>query len=204
MIATLSLILLLAAPTLSNPPAEALGTLPEGVGLAVGSKVPPAVVVDSAGAAFDLGARVATGDTLVVFYRGGWCPYCNLQLRELTERAADFKAAGVGLVALSVDQPTEAAKSRARYTIPFPVLGDPDLRAHTAFRVTHVLDAAGVARLKGFGIDVEAGSGRAHHTIAVPAMFLVRAGVVAWAHADRDYKRRPSAAQVLGALPARP
>jgi peroxiredoxin len=200
--AMLSLVLLLAAPTMSTPPAEAVGTLPEGLGLAVGAKVPPVVVADDAGAPFDLGAQLATGDTLVVFYRGGWCPYCNLQLRQLTERKADFEKRGVRLVAVSVDQPSEAAKSRAKYTIPFPVLADPALIAHKAFKVTHVLDAAGVARLEGFGIDVEAASGKTHHTIAVPGLFLVRGGLVAWAHADRDYKRRPSVAQILEALPA--
>ena len=81
------------------------------------------------------------------------------------------------------------------------MLSDPELKAHQAFNVALEVDAATRALYKGYGIDLEAWSGKDHHTIAVPSMFLVDSTrTVRWAHADMDYKTRPSALAVLGAV----
>jgi peroxiredoxin len=104
-------------------------------------------------------------------------------------------------VAISVDKIQEAAKTRATYAVPFPVLSDPDLATHRAFRMVHQADDAEVAKLKGYGIDLEASSGRTHHGFAVPGLFLIdRDGTVRWAHADPDYKVRPKTEQILAAI----
>ena len=104
-------------------------------------------------------------------------------------------------VAISVDKVDEASKTNTTYEIPFPVLSDPELHAHEAFRVVHEASEDEVARLKGFGIDIERSSGKTHHKFAVPAVFLIDAhGVVRWAHADPDYKVRPTTAQLLAAI----
>lgn len=113
----------------------------------------------------------------------------------------DFKSKSVTPVAISVDKVDEAAKTNATYEIPFPVLSDPELRGHEAFRVVHEASDDEVSRLKGFGIDLERSSGKAHHKFAVPAFFLIDAtGVVRWAHADPEYKVRPTTAQLLAAI----
>lgn len=184
----------------ANPSAAEVGTLPDGVGLAVGSAVPDVSISDSEGRQVALRDLASRGALLVVFYRGGWCPFCNFQIRELTTAFPEFQRRGVGLVAISVDRVEEAAKTNATYQIPFPVLSDPDLLAHRAFRVTRLVDDAEVARLKAMGLDIEAASGRHHHTIAIPATFLVVQGVVRWAHASQDYRTRPSTAQLLSAV----
>lgn len=63
------------------------------------------------------------------------------------------------------------------------------------------VDEAEFARLKGFGIDLERASGRSHHAIAVPSLFVIDGkGVVRWAHANLDYKVRPSTVQILAAI----
>jgi peroxiredoxin len=180
---------------------DKLGTLPEGVGVAVGSPAPDARLIDSEGKAQNLAELWKKGKVLVVFYRGGWCPFCNFQVRGLTQAFLELQKRGVTPVVISVDQTSEASKTQATYSIPFPVLSDPDLTAHKAFRVVQEVDDATVERYKGMGIDLEKSSGRKHHTIAIPAMFLVdEKGVVRWAHADRDYKIRPTTDQLLGAI----
>ena len=178
---------------------EALGTREDGLGLAVGAAVPPFEIQDFRGETFS-STRINHADTLVVFYRGGWCPYCNFQIRELSQSYDGFKALGVSLVAISVDRPDAAAVTRKAYEVPFPVLSDPDLKAHEAFNVVLQLDAAGVARLAKYGHEIEKWSGKAHHKMAVPAVFLVRDGKVAWAHVARDYKTRPGVEQLLTAV----
>ena len=184
------------------PPAERVGTLPPGVGISVGLQAPDAGVLDADGRKISLRSLAGKGGrTLVVFYRGGWCPFCNFQIHELTTAYPEFRRRGVLPVAISVDRPEESARTRATYTIPFPVVSDADLSAHHAFRVLHYANDAEVARLKGFGMDVERSSGRTHHAIAIPSMFLVDGqGVVRWAHADPGYQVRPSIVQILAAI----
>lgn len=183
-------------------PNERLGTLAAGLGVAVGEHAPDAIVRDADNREVHLqGLAGKDGRMLVVFYRGGWCPFCNFQIHELTVAYPEFQRRGVLPVAISVDRVDESARTRATYSIPFPVLSDPELGAHRAFRVLHHADNAEVARLKGFGMDIERASGQTHHVIAVPSMFLIDGqGVVRWAHADPDYKVRPSIAQILGVI----
>lgn len=188
-------------PTTATPEAR-LGVLPTGLGLAVGTLAPDAKIMDLQGNPQRLAELYARGPTLIVFYRGGWCPFCNFQIRELTTAAAQFRERGVQLVAISVDQPDVEAKTRAAHDVPFVLLSDPDLAAHRAFAVVHHADDTEVARLLGFGLDIEASSARKHHDFAVPSVFLVVDGHIRWAHADPDYKVRPTAAQLLAAVDA--
>jgi peroxiredoxin len=181
---------------LTEPTADALGSREDGLGLAVGAAIPPFEIRDFRGETFS-STTLNDANTLVVFYRGGWCPFCNFQIRELSQSHDKFKALGVSLVAISVDRPDAAAVTRNAYEVPFPVLSDPDLKAHEAFNVVLQLDAARVARLAKYGHDIEKWSGKDHHKMAVPAVFLVRGGKVAWAHVARDYKTRPSTEQLL-------
>jgi peroxiredoxin len=186
------------APT----PQDRLGTLPPGMGVAVGQPAPDFTAADLNGSPASLSAiRQQRGAVLLAFYRGGWCPYCNFEIRELTKAFPQFKQKGVTPIAISVDKVDEAARTGATYEIPFPVLSDPDLHAHEAFRVIHEASPEEVSRLKGFGIDIERSSGRAHHRFAVPAYFLIDSqGVIRWAHADPEYKVRPTVPQLLSAI----
>ena len=185
------------------PPSSRVGSLPQGLGIAVGERAPDAAVEDADGRPVQLGALLENGPVMLLFYRGGWCPYCNFQIHEIMEALPEYQRRGVTPVAISVDRPQEAASTRADYDIPFPVLSDPELVAHRAFRVTHQADEAEVERLRGFGIDIERASGRDHHVIAVPSVFLIGSdGVVRWAHAESDYRVRPSNEQILAAIDA--
>ncbi|MCB0219007.1 MAG: AhpC/TSA family protein [Chrysiogenetes bacterium] len=194
--------LVVSSPKETTPTAaEALGILPEDLGVPVGTQVPDFTLTTAEGKAVSLGSLVAQRPTLVFFYRGGWCPYCNFQVREFQLHHELFENVGVGIAAISVDTQNGALAAKRAYEISYPVLSDPDLAAHKAFNVSLELDAATRTLYKGYGIDLEAWSGKDHHTIAVPSMFLVDSTrTVRWAHADMDYKTRPSALAVLGAV----
>jgi len=184
-------------------PAPRLGTLPPNVGVPPGQPAPNAIVRDADGHDVQLQELIKKGPILLAFYRGGWCPYCNFEIHELTTAYPEYQKRGVLPVAISVDKQEEAAKLRATYTIPFPVLSDPELLAHEAFHVIHHADDAEVARLKANGVDLERNSGKTHHSIAIPALFLIdKAGVVRWAHADPEFKVRPRTRQILAAIDA--
>lgn len=180
-----------------------LGTVPEGKGLDIATSVPEVAVTDLEGEEVALPDLVRRGPTLIVFYRGGWCPYCNAQVRRMTEAYPELEKRGVTPALISVDRPEAAAQTRASYEIPFPVLSDPDLEAHRAFRVVHQASDKERAALREAGVDLEAASGKSHHSYAIPSMFLFgEDGKLVWRHVDPDYTVRPSMDQVLRILDA--
>lgn len=183
--------------------AERVGVLAAGTGIAVGQPVPEVRAQDLSGKDVSLASLYAGGPILLAFYRGGWCPYCNMEIHSLSVAYPEFQKRGVTPVALSVDRPEAEATLKATYTIPFPVLSDPDAHAIEAFHLIKNVSPEELAKMRSFGIDLEAYSGRTHHQIAIPALFLIdRTGVVRWAHSDPDFKVRPSTAQILAAIDA--
>ncbi len=109
-----------------------LGTLPEGIGLAPGEKAPDVGLHSIHDRPVALSGLWEQQPIMLVFYRGGWCPYCNGQIRELTVRSEDFAALGVQPVLVSVDKPEASLALKANYDIPFPVLSDSELVALNA------------------------------------------------------------------------
>lgn len=192
-----------AAPAANQVPLVAteeakLGTAPKGMGLPLGNKAPDAELRDVTGATVKLSELYARGPVFLVFYRGGWCPFCNAQLHALTEARAEFAKRGVTLAAISVDVPGESAKTQAKTGAPFPMLSDPKLVAHGAFQIVHQTSEQEREKLAGYGIDLGASSGENHGNFATPAIFYVdRGGVIRFAHVDEDYKTRPSPTQLL-------
>jgi peroxiredoxin len=184
-------------PTLKETAAAKLGTRDANMGLAVGQPAPDAAIIDIAGQPQQLASMYQSGPTLVVFYRGGWCPFCNVQLNQLSKAKAEFDARGVQLVAISVDLPSEAAKTQAKQGVPFAMCSDPKLSAHRAFNVIHETSAVEGAAMKGFGIDLAAYSGETHSSFAIPSIFLIEGGQIRFAHIDNDYQTRPSPTQLL-------
>lgn len=175
-----------------------LGTAPNGMGLPAGTKAPDAELRDVTGATVKLAELYARGPVFLVFYRGGWCPFCNAQLHALTEARAEFAKRGVTLAAISVDVPGESAKTQAKTGAPFPMLSDPKLVAHGAFQIVHQTSEQERQKLAGYGVDLGAFSGESHGNFATPAIFYVdRGGVIRFAHVDEDYKTRPSPTQLL-------
>jgi peroxiredoxin len=184
--------------TLADTPDGKLGTVPAGMGLKVGDKAPSLTLDSVTGGQQSLAELYMQGATFIVFYRGGWCPFCNLQIHNLSQAKADFDKIGVRLVAISVDTPTQEAKTQAKHGVPFPMLSDPKLKAHQAFHVVHVAPEAEQKALAGFGIDLSAYSGESHKSFATPSIFLVdKQGVIRFVHVDEDYKTRPSVKQML-------
>jgi len=183
---------------LTDTAADRLGTAPDGLGLAVGARAPDARLVDILGKPVRLSQLYPHGPTFVVFYRGGWCPFCNLQLHALAQARAEFDKQGLRVVAISVDVPREEAKTHAAQGVPFAMLSDSRLVAHKAFKVVHVPSADEAQALARFGVDLEKYSEQDHRSFAVPSIFLIdRKGVVRWRHVDEEYKTRPSPAQLL-------
>jgi peroxiredoxin len=191
-----------AAPKEYDAPEQAkIGTLPPDVGLAVGSTAPDFELPDSQGRPVKLSQLATDHNVLLVFYRGGWWPYCNFQVRKFSTRFDELDKRRIRPVFVSVDEVDGALVTEQAYHVPFPLLSDPDLKAHHAFRVAEEVSPEGVKQLAKVGISLERWSQRKHRQIAIPSIFLLDSQrKVVWAHADRNHRRRPKLNQILAAI----
>jgi len=178
-----------------------LGTRQADYGVPNGHQVGDITITDIDGAEVTMSDLWGEQPLMVVFYRGGWCPFCNMQIRELSEDYAAFEEQGVTPVLISVDQPDVAALTTETYDIPFPVLSDSDLIAHEEFNVVYKLTAQEIQRAEQRGRDFGDWSGRDHESIALASSFLVDSdGVVQWATVIEDYTSRPTIEQLITAI----
>ena len=141
------------------------------------------------------------GPAVVSFYRGGWCPYCNIELKALQDRLPEIEALGARLVAITPETPDNALTTQEKNEIGFDVLSDDGNRVASAFGLSFRLPEAIVELYRGFGIDLEASNGEASQTLPVPATFVIgKGGKVLKAFVDADYTTRAEPDEVIAAL----
>lgn len=171
--------------------------------LQAGDPVPAVELRTADGSAFDLTAAIAEKPAVLVFYRGGWCPYCTRHLSELQKIEPQLVAAGWQILAISPDRPEKLAEADAEHDYAYTLLSDSKMEAAKAFGLAFEVDAATREKYKGYGIDLEAASGETHHLLPVPAVFLAdQDGVIRFAHSNPDYKVRLSNEAILDAVRA--
>ncbi|MEM7613182.1 MAG: peroxiredoxin-like family protein [Pseudomonadota bacterium] len=188
-------LLLLVISGFAVAPAAKAGDVPKRAEdvqpLPVGASAPDFSVRTAAGDAFVFDADAVTQPTLLIFYRGGWCPYCNRHLQELQTVVPKLRAEGYEVLFLSADRPELLYKSLDEPDIDYTLLSDAAMTASRAFGLAFEVDAPTVKRYKEFGIDLEASSGFDHHQLPVPAVYLIGAGgTVEFMFSDPDYKKR--------------
>ena len=140
---------------------------------------------------------------LLVFYRGGWCPFCNLQLQGL--RLIQDQLAGLGYqtIAISPDSPESMRKTLDETPLDYTLLSDSSADAISAFGIAFKVDDATVEKYQGYGIDLGAAAGNAHHLLPVPAVYLVDAeGTLQFSYVHPDYTSRLPETVILAAAQA--
>lgn len=100
-----------------------------------GENIPQVKLINDAGQSFDLNAAVASKPTILIFYRGGWCPYCSKQLAGLQEIEQDLTKMGYQLLAVSTDSPENLKQSETKSKITYTLLSDADLAASKQFGI---------------------------------------------------------------------
>ncbi|MEX2607320.1 MAG: peroxiredoxin-like family protein [Kiritimatiellia bacterium] len=138
--------------------------------------------------------------TVLVFYRGGWCPYCTRHLSALGEVEGRLREAGYQIIAVSPDRPEKVKESLEKHEFSYQLVSDSPMNAAKAFGLAFTVDEETFKQLQGYGIDIEGDSGTTHRMLPVPAVFLIDAeGIIQFVHADPDYKQRLSNAALLKA-----
>lgn len=170
--------------------------------LAVGERLPAAVIRTIADETVTLTDAVAGRPTVLLFYRGGWCPYCVRHLAAVAEVETEILAAGFQIIALSPDQPARLRAKPAQEKLRYALYSDSAMAAAQAFGIAFKVPDELVAKYKdSYRIDLEADSGQTHHLLPHPAVFIVDAqGIIRFVHVDPDYRVRLEPAAILVAL----
>lgn len=194
-----------ASATHAAPPAAQLAPSPKDiVPLTVGATVPTAMVTTLDGAPADLAALVREKPTVLIFYRGSWCPYCNTHLAALAELEPQLLALGFQILAVSPDGAAGLKKATEKNHLGYRLLSDTAGNAARAFGVAFRVDEKTVKTYTGYGIALAPIPGETDaFWLPVPAVFIVgRDGAIQFAHTDPNYKARLSATDLLAAARA--
>ena len=169
--------------------------------LGKGQQAPSFELPDADGKLITLGSRLKSGSVVVTFYRGGWCPYCNIALRALQSHLPEIKRYGGSLVAISPERPDQSLNTREKLELGFDVLSDHDnIVARRFGLVYHVSDAAR-ERLLELGRDLVAHNGSQTWELPITATYVVDPnGLIVFAHIDADYRDRLDPALIVEAL----
>ena len=171
--------------------------------LLIGQPAPNASLQSIDGKTVSFEQVLAGKPAVVVFYRGGWCPYCNTHLSDLRKLVAPLKAKGVALIAISPDLPAELFKSVEKSELDYQLYSDAKAQAIEGFGIGFKLDAATLEKYAGYGIDLEKSSGEPHHVLPVPSVFVLdAAGKIQFQYVNPDYSVRVSPAVILAAVEA--
>jgi peroxiredoxin len=173
----------------------------------VGSALPDVQLADSKAGKVKLASlldKAAAGKPAVlVFYRGGWCPYCNLHLQELRKIVEPMKAKGVPLIAISPDQPAELFKTAEKEKLDYTLLSDSKAELIKALGIGFTVDEATRKKYAEYGIDLSKASGEKHFILPAPAVFVVSADrKIAFSYVNPDYSSRLSGNVVLAMVDA--
>lgn len=168
-----------------------------------GTRIPDVAVRDIEGDSVRLRSLVNQKPTVLIFYRGGWCPYCNKHMAELQQVENQLVEMGYRIAAISPDRPELLKESLNEHDLSYSLFSDSPMTAAKAFGLAFRLDDETFNRYKNNGMDLTARSGYDHHLLPVPAVFLVDTeGMIRFQYVNPDYKVRVKSRVLLAAAEA--
>ena len=170
-------------------------------GLGVGDQAPGFVLPDALGGPVDLSDRLSKGPVVLNFYRGGWCPYCNFELRAYQAALPRMGELGASLMAISPQAPDEALTNTEKNELSFNVLSDRGSSVAERFGIAFELSDRLQEIYVGFGNDLAKKNAGDDWRLPVPATFVIAPdGRIAFADVDADYRHRADPDQVIEIL----
>lgn len=171
--------------------------------LRAGDKVPDFRLPDARGGFVRLDDLLAKGPAVLSFYRGGWCPYCNLELHSLQKVLPEITSFGAELVAISPQTPDGSLSTAEKNELAFSVLSDVGSATAKAFGIAFDLSEELRPIYTRFGHALPDQNGDESWTLPIPATYVVdRDGAIALAFLDVDYRNRLEPAEIIAALRA--
>ncbi|MDI5973892.1 peroxiredoxin-like family protein [Streptomyces sp. SL13] len=177
--------------------------VPAGVA-APGAKMPDGDLLDMYGSPTTLAAVLAGRPAVVVFYRGAWCPYCNVALHAYQEALVDeLDARGVALVAVSPQKPDESLSLAEKHALTYAVVSDPGNRIARQLGIVFTLGRGAREAQAKLGLDLAAVNADGTAELPLATTVLVDTdGTIRWIDVHPDYTTRSEPAEILEAVAA--
>lgn len=157
----------------------------------VGTDLPDASLATMDGKAVQLHDITQGKKTVIAVYRGGWCPYCNRQLKGLAIAEEELKELGFQVIAISPDNPEHLTETMGKQELSYTLLSDSKLAFTDAIGVGFKVDEKTIKRYKKYGIDLIKSSGEGHESLPVPTVLVVdEDGLVHFVYVNPNYKVR--------------
>lgn len=169
-----------------------------------GDKAPAIKLGNAKGETVDVTALLKQGPVVINFYRGGWCPYCNLELRAFQKLLPEIAASGAQLIAISPEKPDASLSTAEKNELTFEVLSDVGQQVGRAFGLVFNLSDELKAIYTQFGNDLSVVNNTPDEwALPVPATYVIgQDGTILFAHADVDYQYRAEPQEMLAVLKA--
>lgn len=169
----------------------------------VGDKAPDFSLPNVKGGNIRLSEALKKGPVVLSFYRGGWCPFCNLEFRALQEHLPEMKTLGATLIGVSPETPDNSLSTIEKHQLKFDVLSDVgNVVAREYGLIMTVYEEVRPLYLE-WGINLPESNGNDSYELPVPATYVIDTdGIIRAAHVDKDYTKRMEPADIVAALRA--
>lgn len=169
--------------------------------LNVGDRMPEFELYDARGRLVKSEDLLDKGHLVVVFYRGAWCPFCNLYLRGLQRHLPEIKEQGANLVAISVENPDSSLSVAQKNKLDFTVLSDPNLDVSQKFGIVYQIPKVVNDVILASGFDIAKYNRMERAELPLSATYVIsRTGRVHYAFLDPDYKKRAAPEEIIKTL----
>lgn len=166
-----------------------------------GDTAPDFTLTDQDGKEVALTDLLTRGPVVLTFYRGVWCPYCNIELKALEEAASAIRARHASLIAVSMQGPADSRKSQRDNALSFPILTDKAGELANRFGIRWSLQDYVIPVHEGFGVHLPRIHGDGQWNLPMPARYVIDTdGIIAYAEVNPDYTRRPDPSELLPVL----
>ena len=166
----------------------------------VGDKAPNFTLKNATGKSVSLDDYLKKGDVVLTWYRGGWCPYCNLTLHELQEELPNFKAAGANLIALTPELPDESISTAEKNNLKFEVLSDLGNKVADEYGIVFKLTDE-VAGMYNNAFQLNEHNGDESNELPLAATYIInQEGEIVYSFLDADYRNRAEPSEITAFL----
>ena len=189
------------AAMMESATAELKATGIETLALQAGNQAPDITLPDATGRSVRLAELWKESVTVLIFYRGGWCPYCNLELRAWQQQLDVLSKLGIKLVAISPQTPDNSLSTAEKNELAYPVLSDSALMAADGFGIAFEMPKPLIDLYSKVGNDLPVLNGNGRWVLPLPATYVIgRDGRILFAHIESDYRVRAEPVDVIAAI----
>lgn len=166
-----------------------------------GDKIPEFQLKNATGDTIKIYDVLSQGPIIINFYRGAWCPYCNLEIAAYQEILPEITKRGAQLIAISPEVPDITMTLKEKHALEFEILSDTDNAVAKQFGLVFQLEDKLVALYKKMGIDLVKSQENENSELPIPATYVVNTdGVIKLAYLNSDYTKRLEPMDAVAAL----